>query len=162
MKIYGQRICYIVLITFFFSCQKAEKATSFEKLVKMSWLLGQWENKMDDGIVSESWKKKNDSTFVAQAYFIKEKDTLHSESIELLQKGEDLFYIPIVKGQNNDKAVAFKLTKSTENEFTFENPTHDYPQKIVYKMQNATSLVATISGKQQGKVSSESYPMKKK
>jgi hypothetical protein len=35
-------------------------------------------------------------------------------------------------------------------------------QKIVYKKVNENSLVATISGIQQGKESSESYPMKKK
>lgn len=90
------------------------------------------------------------------------KDTLHSESIVLTQTKEALIYRPTVKGQNNDQPVDFKLTSDLENSFTFENPKHDYPQKIVYKKLNDKSLVATISGIQQGKQSSESYPMKKK
>lgn len=153
----------ITLLFPFVSCKNSNgKNKTFDKIEKINWLLGSWENKSEEGILSEIWEKKNDSTFIGESYFIREKDTLHSERIEVKQKGEDLLYIPTVKGQNNDKPVTFKLTTSTENEFTFENPAHDYPQKIVYKMVNANSLVATISGKQQGKNSIESYPMTKK
>jgi hypothetical protein len=54
------------------------------------------------------------------------------------------------------------MTSDSENTFVFENPKHNYPQKIVYKKVNENSLVATISGMQQGKQSTESYPMKRK
>ncbi|RKS02419.1 MULTISPECIES: DUF6265 family protein [unclassified Flavobacterium] len=144
------------------SCQDKSE-NKYEKLEKMTWLIGQWENKSPEGLLTETWTKDNDSTFSGQTYFIKnEKDTLHSESIVLTQTKEALIYRPTVKGQNNDQPVDFKLTSDLENSFTFENPKHDYPQKIVYKKLNDKSLVATISGIQQGKQSSESYPMKKK
>ena len=52
---------------------------------------------------------------------------------------------------------------SNENEnLTFENPKHDYPNKIVYKKINNDSLVATIYGIKNGKVSKENFPMKRK
>jgi hypothetical protein len=144
------------------SCQnKAER--EFEKLEKMNWLIGQWENKTPEGYLTETWTKDNDSTFSGKSYFIvKEKDTVHFESIVLMQVNDDLIYQPIVKGQNEDQPVDFKLTSETENSFSFENPKHDYPQKITYKKNNDKSLTATISGVQQGKQSSESYPMTKK
>ena len=144
------------------ACQnKVEK--NFEQLEKMNWLVGEWENKMPEGVLTETWTKTNDSTFAGKTLFINEKDTLHSEDIILTQKGKTLLYIPTVKGQNDDQPVEFKMTESkTENEFAFENPKHDYPQKIVYKKVSDTNLVATISGKQQGKPSSESFPMTKK
>nr|WP_294775262.1 DUF6265 family protein [uncultured Flavobacterium sp.] len=144
------------------ACQnKSEK--KFDKLEKMNWLVGQWENKTPEGYLTETWVKDNDSTFSGKTYFIiNEKDTVHSESIILTQVNEELIYRPIVKGQNNDEAVDFKLTSDAENSFSFENPNHDYPQKIVYRKVNDKALVATISGKQQGKDSSESYPMNKK
>jgi len=128
----------------------------------MDWLVGNWEQKLPNGLITETWTKENDSTFSGKSYFIKGKDTLSYESIELSQKGDMLLYVPTVQGQNSDKPVTFKLATSTEKEFTFENPAHDYPQKIVYKKVNDTNLVATISGMQQGKPSSESYLMKKK
>lgn len=145
------------------SCKdKNGSVGKYEKLATMNWLLGNWENKMIEGNLSESWEKKNDSTFVGHSYFIKEKDTISFESIELLQKGDAIFYIPTVKGQNKDKPITFKLTTSTDNQFIFENPAHDYPQKIVYKKAGPNDLIATISGTQQGKTSTESYPMKRK
>jgi len=143
------------------SCNsKSEK--HFEKLEKMNWILGQWEKKLPEGILTETWTKKNDSTYTATSFFIIDKDTVHSESIELTQLKQELIYRPTVKGQNNDEPVDFKLSSDNENTFAFENPKHDYPQKIVYKKVNEKNLVATISGIQQGKQSSESYPMKKK
>ncbi|MCZ8090522.1 MAG: DUF6265 family protein [Flavobacterium sp.] len=157
-----KNVVILAVVVVFIACQnKSEK--NFDELEKMSWLVGEWENKMPDGILTETWTKANDSTFTGKTLFIRDKDTLHSEEIVLTQKGETLLYIPTVKGQNDNKPVEFKITESKiENEFAFENPKHDYPQKIVYKKVNETNLVATISGKQQGKSSSESYPMKKK
>ena len=142
------------------SCQNKSE-NKFEKIEKMNWLVGNWEQKLPNGLITETWTKENDSTFSGKSYFVKEKDTLSFESIELLQKKDTLYYIPTVKGQNSDKPITFILTTATEKEFTFENPAHDYPQKIVYKKVNDTNLVATISGMQQGKPSSESYSMKK-
>ena len=151
----------IVVCVLFFSCQNKSKK-NFEQLEKMNWLVGQWENKMPNGELTETWKKENDSTFTGSSFFINKKDTVHSESIVLTQLKEELLYSAIVIGQNNDKSVDFKLTSSNENNFVFENPKHDYPQKIVYKKVNENSLVATISGMQQGKMSEESYEMKRK
>lgn len=152
----------ITALSVLVSCQnKSEK--QFEKLEKMNWLIGQWEKTTPEGYLTETWSKVNDSTFSGQAYFIiKEKDTVHNETIILTQVNEELIYRPTVKGQNNDEPVDFKLTSDAENTFSFENPKHDYPQKIVYKKVNDKSLVATVSGTQQGKSSSESYPMSKK
>jgi len=154
-------ICSASLLMFI-SCQnKSEK--KFDKLEKMNWLLGNWENEMPEGVLTETWNKENDSTFSGTTYFIiNKKDTIHSEAIILTQINDELVYRPTVKGQNNDGPVDFKLSSESENSFSFENSKHDYPQKIVYKKVNETSLVATISGMQQGKQSSESYPMKKK
>jgi hypothetical protein len=129
----------------------------------MNWLLGRWENTTSNGLLIETWKKENDSTFLGESYFIiNKKDTVHSESIVLKQVEGNLIYSPTVKGQNNDEPVNFTLNTEQDTSFGFENLKHDYPQKIVYKKINETNLVATISGKQQGKESQESYPMRKK
>lgn len=154
-------ICSAGLIMFI-SCQNKSE-NKFDKLEKMNWLLGNWENKMHDGVLTERWTKVNDSTFSGTTYFIiNKKDTVHSETIILTQLNDEMVYRPTVKGQNNDEPIDFKLSSESENTFSFENPKHDYPQKIVYKKVNETSLVTTISGMQQGKQNSESYPMKKK
>lgn len=155
-----QKTILLMLLLAIVSCKKSDSNKN-EKIKAANWLLGNWENNSADGNLSETWKKINDSTFQAQSYFIKENDTLHFESITLQQKGEELTYTATVQGQNNDKPVSFKLTTSTEKQLVFENPKHDYPQKISYNQITTDSLVAKISGIQQGKPSSEQYSMKK-
>jgi hypothetical protein len=155
-----QKITFILLLLAIVSCKNSE-SNEKEKIKKTDWLLGKWENKIDEGILSESWKRLNDSTFQAESFFIKDKDTLHFEKITLQQKGENLIYSATVKGQNNDKPVSFNMTSETEKKLVFENPKHDYPQKITYTLINKDSLVAEISGIQLGKPSSEKFGMKK-
>lgn len=155
-----QKTTLILLLLAIVSCKNTE-ATEKDKIKAANWLLGKWETKTADGTLSENWKQLNDSTFQGESFFIKGKDTLHFESIILQQKGEELFYNAKVKGQNEDKAVPFKLTLSSEKQLVFENAKHDYPKKIFYTLIKKDSLVASISGVQQGKTSWEKFGMKK-
>ncbi len=151
-------ILILVTILIFTSCQKSKEVS---KIVAADWLLGNWENKSDNGDLLENWKKVNDSLYDGESYFIKGKDTLHFEKIQMKQKGEALYYIATVKGQNNDKPVTFMRNDTIEKQLVFENPKHDFPQKISYSQITKDSIVIEISGIQQGKPSSERFSMKK-
>jgi hypothetical protein len=158
-----KKITFLLLITILISCKKSDEDDSDKnekvKLKTANWLIGSWESKSTDGILSENWKKLNDSTYLGQAYFIKGNDTLHFETITLQQKGEELTYLTTILGQNNDDPISFALTEATEKQLIFENTTHDYPQKISYNHISKDSLVTEISGLQQGKLSDEQYTM---
>jgi len=156
-----QKITLSVLIIAFVSCQKKETVEK-DKIKKADWLIGNWENKNPDGILTENWEKVNDSTFSATSYFIKGKDTLHFESIILAQLGETLTYKATVKGQNEDKPVFFPSTLESDKQLVFENPKHDYPQKITYTKGANNTMTAEISGKLQGKLTTERFILKKK
>src|SRR6187402_1316220 len=155
-----QKTTLLLFLLAIVSCKKTE-STEKDQIKSANWLLGKWDTKTAGGDLSESWKQLNDSTFQGESFFIKGKDTLHFESIILQQKGEQLFYNATVKGQNENKAVAFRLTSKTEKQLVFENPKHDYPQKITYTLISKDSLLASISGMQLGKLSSEKFGMKK-
>ena len=154
-----QKTTLLLVFVALASCNN--NANKNEKIKASQWLLGTWTQQSEQGILEETWKSVNDSTFEGTSYFIKGKDTLHNETIVLQQKGENLIYKATVKGENNDEAVSFPLTSTIEKNLVFENPKHDYPQKINYKLANATTLIAKISGKQAGKITSETYTLKK-
>ena len=155
-----KNIIGIIVMILLFSCQKKSNK-KFEKLERMNWLVGHWEQKLPDGTLLENWQVKNDSTLTGQSFFVNLKDTVHFENIILTQKANQLIYIAIVEGQNNDEPVNFKQTTDIKNIFIFENPKHDYPQKIIYKKVTKNNLIVTISGKQDNKKCQESYSMKK-
>jgi Domain of unknown function (DUF6265) len=151
---------FLLLVVFtVFSCQNSKNKT---KIIGADWILGAWENKSDEGTLIESWKKLNDSVFVGESYFINEKDTLHSEQMQLKQKGENLFYISNIKGQNSDKPVTFAQNTEIENQLVFENPTNQHPRKISYKPTGKDQITIQVSGIQQRKSSLDTYEMKKK
>ena len=147
-----------VLVLALTACEKSKKVS---KIVVGNWLPGKWEHQSADGNLLEIWEKTNDSVFDAQSYFIKGKDTLHFETIQLKQKGENLLYVSTIRGQNNDEAQTFKLSNSTEKQLVFENPKNDYPKKIIYSNIVKDRLKILISGIQGGKPSSTSYSLKK-
>ncbi|MCI9846914.1 DUF6265 family protein [Flavobacterium pectinovorum] len=156
-----QKITLIALIITFVSCQKKETVEK-DKIKKADWLIGNWENISPDGVLTENWEKVNDSTFSAASYFIKGKDTIHSENIVLAQLGETLTYKATVKGQNNDKPVSFPSISESDKQLVFENPKHDYPQKITYTKGANNTLTAEITGKLNGKQTTERFIMTKK
>lgn len=134
---------------------------SYTELEKANWLIGTWENKSSEGNATEIWQKENDSTLTGASYFILGKDTASTEYISLHQRGKEILYVPTIPNQNSGLPVEFKLTKSDNNSLVFENPSHDFPQKITYTKITNDSLVAEISGKQQGKEKAMQFPMKR-
>lgn len=167
MKISYSIIISLAAFLIVTSCKKYDasgKEVVYQEIYKANWLLGNWEKTDSIGVLTENWKSENDSTFTGNSYFIinKGKDTVHSESIELMEDSKHLIYTATVKGQNDDEPVPFQMTEFTDSLLVFTNPKHDFPQKIQYKLNKDNSLLATISGKIKNKQSSESYLMTRK
>lgn len=158
----------IITSLVFTSCLKKEEQKDiaeikkYSKLEEAKWLIGTWGNKTKEGNLTETWSQLNDSTLSGKTIFTTGKDTLFTETIEIIQVNDSLLYNTKVSNQNEGKVVSFKASSNSENQIIFENPKHDFPQKIAYNKISTDSLVAKISGKKDGKETSEEYPMKKK
>ena len=150
-------LVFIISLVSFGSCISQQK----NKIEQAEWLIGTWENKTAEGSMYESWVKQNDSVLSGKSYMLKGKDTVIFESVQLVQQQANLFYIPTVKNQNNGLPVRFSLKTISNKKMIFENPAHDFPQVISYAKTGADSLVAQISGIEEGKERKETYPMKK-
>ena len=121
-------ICFIIYIS--------AMLMSFTNLTdKFSWLEGTWEMKKSGGNSNlEVWKKIDDSTMIGAGMKVRGSDTTMLESIELVFRDNQYWYIPTVPDQNNATPVPFRLITSDEFKFTFENAKHDFPQRIVYHL----------------------------
>ncbi|AYL93917.1 DUF6265 family protein [Mucilaginibacter celer] len=136
-------------------------AQTKQPIAQAQWLIGNWKNQSAKTLDIESWKKLNDSTYQGRSYSLAGTDTVSSEHIRIEQHAGKLYYIPTVKNQNDGKAVTFTLTSSTGKQLVFENPEHDFPQKITYTQINKDSFVAEISGNRKGKFKAIPFPMKR-
>ena len=136
---------------------------NYEELNASKWLLGEWQKEDSIGTLHEKWILENDSTLMGSSYFInKKKDTIHSEIIELMENQEHLIYKATVKGENNNNPIPFLLKQKKDSLLVFENPKHAYPNKIVYRLISEKSILATVYGKVNGKISYENYSLTKK
>jgi hypothetical protein len=138
----------IVLVTAAFinlQCD-SKKKVAVKTVNQFNWLNGSWMMKEKDGIVTEDWKQVNDSLMEGSSDFIKGDSTIPFEKIKLFRRSDDFYYEAKAAGQNNEQPVEFKLTTFTDTGFVAENPKHDFPKRITYRMVNKDSIHAFVDG----------------
>ena len=135
--------------------------TNNHEIKNASWLIGTWENKTTRGSMYEHWAAGGSQELLGKSFILRGSDTVIFETIRLVQEGELLIYIPTVKNQNQGLPVRFPSTSVNEDQLVFENPQHDFPQKITYTRVGKDSLVAEISGIRNGKAGKQTFPMKR-
>lgn len=98
------------------------------------WLNGNWEMPKPNGSYRlETWASKGPNALSGKGLKVMQGDTTYLESIELYRDQAGIWYTPTVPDQNNQQPVPFKMVASGTHQFTFENPEHDFPQRIVYE-----------------------------
>lgn len=106
------------------------------------FLQGTW--KMEGKEIYEHWDKLTDKSLLGFSYKLNNGQMKVSEYLEIKQHDKLTIYTATVVNQNHGNAVDFKLTK-TNNSFTFENPNHDFPKKIVYQKLSDTQIFVQVS-----------------
>lgn len=141
---YTFTLCCALLL---YSFATAQNATSIKQ---MQWLEGSW--KMEKGPNTETWKLVNDTALGGiSTHTDDEGEAFVDEMIRIVIRGTTLYYIPQVPDQNKGKEVEFKIVSFTSKSFVAENMAHDFPQRIVYELKDATHLYAYIEGNVKGK-----------
>lgn len=134
------KYCFVLIILLWSLFTTAQQAT-----IPFTQLTGTWIMEKKNGtIMGETWWKKDDNSMSGESFLIKKGDTTILETVDLLKEGNDIFYVPVAFGQNDDKPVRFKLTAVTASAYIFENPAHDFPKRIVYDFTDSETLHAYI------------------
>jgi hypothetical protein len=109
----------------------SQNCTSLDTL---HWMLGKWQEEDSKKTTIEIWTKVSSQTFDGSAQTLSKKDdkVTFYESLRLVGMAGGLFYL--AKVSHNEFPVPFKLTECSERKAVFENPTHDFPKKIVYQL----------------------------
>ena len=118
------------------------------KLSNIDWVLGKWQ--VNDSTSFEEWEKVDNNLYRGKGYKIRKNDTTITETIIIVQKGKEVFYIPTVADQNEGKPVEFKLISKGTEKFIFENKNHDFPQRIIYAKNGSNQVDAKIEGTKEG------------
>ena len=122
-------------------------ACSNSKLDSLEFIIGKWETKSGIGTSYETWTRVNDTLFEGNALYIINGDTAFTEELKIVFSNNEINYIALPNGQEE---TAFKLVKAESKKAVFENPTHDFPNRISYTRTYEDSLSAIVEGKVDG------------
>ena len=119
------------------------------------FLPGTW--KVENKESYEHWDSLNENTLKGFSYKIADGRMIVSEYLEISRKDNEIIYTASVLNQNQGEKIPFKLTQS-DSVYVFENPTHNFPKKITYKILDDTEIFVQVSD---GKENGSAYKMEK-
>lgn len=149
------------IVLFLLAPDAGYSQTVSAKFKDLHAILGLWSLETAGGTMYESWYKSNDSTLLGKSYSVKGKDTLLLETVDLVERKGTIMYIPVTADQNDQKPVVFTLAKLDSATYTFENPAHDFPQRIIYKLPVDNLMHAWIEGNSKGVLKRSDYRFKR-
>lgn len=155
MRKYTATICLMFLFT---GATLAQPPVYSNKEFKpLHELTGLWKMDGKRGAIFEEWQLSGDNQLKGRSYKINNNDTVVLENVIISLQGNAIFYTPVVRDQNNQQPVPFKLISYNNNRYVFENKEHDYPQRVIYELVSANELRARIEGSKNGKESGSDF-----
>lgn len=113
-----------------------------DPLAGLAWLSGTWVS-FEDAVRSEEvWTAPAGATMFGINRTVRAGRTVHYEWLKIERRADGIYYVASPQGQTT---ADFRLTSAREGQAVFENPAHDFPQRIEYR-RTGDSLVARVSG----------------
>ena len=115
---------------------------------QLAWLSGCWTLARPDGVTEEQWMKPAGGTMLGMSRTVKGGKTVEYEFLQLRDVNGKLTYVAKPSGQAE---TPFPVKTIADAEVVFENPTHDFPQRVIYR-RTADGVTARIEGTMNGKL----------
>jgi hypothetical protein len=127
-------------------------------LVDLHWLAGCWERARPTSRMVELWTPAVNNVMTGTSYSVTDTSQRELEQLRLFARGDTLIYEAHPSSQMMNE---FKSTKITAQEIVFEDPEHDFPQKITYRRSGADSLYAVTEGDRAGRAQPITFAFKR-
>lgn len=116
------------------------------QLRQMTWLVGTWQRvDLPEGRSGyERWTYDGAQGLDGVGVSERGGKIVFEEKLRIAEKDGSVHYVADVA--ENAEPVYFKLTELSESGLTFENPAHDFPQKIAYRRDGERLHVRVSAG----------------
>ncbi len=105
---------------------------------------GKWQ--VEDKQTFEVWSEGEDGNLIGRAFKLVNGQEVLKEELSIRRVGEDVFYEARVPDQNKGAVIPFTWNRAFEKGLSFENPEHDFPQKIQYVFVNERTIQVAVLG----------------
>jgi hypothetical protein len=110
----------------------------------LSWIAGDWETILGNVRVDEHWTDLSGGSMLGMSRTVSGGRTLSFEYLRIESRPDGIYYVahPRAKSPGTD----FKLVRSDRRQAVFENLSHDFPKRIIYRLNPDGSLTARVEG----------------
>ena len=119
-----------------------------QEIEKLAWMTGTWTQNKDGEILQESWLGPKGKMMAAVNLTSSAKRTSF-EFLRIVETPTGLAYLASPGGKT---PVEFKLKEMSDKRVVFENPAHDFPQRLMYWIEPDGAMTARIEGTVAGKL----------
>jgi hypothetical protein len=154
----GMRKWLVVCAVLAAGAAQAAEADPEAQLAQLGWLHGCWAAEGGEPGSLEQWMAPAGGTMLGMSRTVKGGKTVEHEFLQLRAVDGKLAYVAHPSGQ---APAAFPLRSLAADEAVFENPAHDFPQRIIYRRLGQDGLRARIEGTRNGAPRGRDFPMKR-
>lgn len=145
----------VLALTLLIDFSPVTEAASVEDL---AWLTGCWASVGAEAGSGEQWMEPAGGTLLGVNRMVKGSQTVAYEFLQIREaEGGEIEFIANPSGQSQS---AFLLKRISKYEVAFENPDHDFPQRIIYRLEG-DDLEGRIEGKVKGELRAVDFPMRR-
>ena len=112
-------------------------------LQSVAFMAGCWRGAIPNGYMEEYYSSPTANLIVGTTRYVRDGRTVDFEFTRIEASDSGIMLMPQPRGR---PPTPFRLTSSDSSSATWENPAHDFPQRILYRRQGRDSLVAAIEG----------------
>jgi hypothetical protein len=121
----------------------------------LAWLAGCWDSRRAERHINEQWMAPEGLTMLGMSRTVANAQTTEYEFLLIRESARGLEYVSRPSGQAE---ATFTSVRVSATEVVFENPTHDFPTRIIYQRQSDGGLTAAIEGTLNGQPRRIEFP----
>ena len=133
----------------------AAEAQGAPTVAQVGWMAGCWEQAAGPRLIEEQWMRPRAGLMLGVSRTVVGDSLREYEQVALFQRGAHLVYAATPARQ---APAEFASTAVSDSAVTFENPAHDFPQRIIYRRRGADSLLARVEGMRRGRLHGSDFP----
>jgi hypothetical protein len=125
---------------------------------RLDWLSGCWQRRNQTRVVDEQWMAPRGGTMLGMSRSVRGDTLVEFEQLRIYERKGRLVFAAAPSGQTPSE---FESVSVTDSSVTFENATHDFPQRVLYRLVRPDSLHARIEGTVRGQARAVDFPYRR-
>ena len=115
----------------------------------LGWMAGCWERRVGWTVTDEQWMAPRGGAMLGTSRTTRGDSVTEYEFMRIVAGRQDT--VIFVAHPSGQRTAEFRGRAFPRREIAFENRTHDFPQRIIYRAVGDDSLHARVEGKSRGR-----------